>query len=500
MWWIVAAIAAIALVGAIWRGMRRSPGRQERGLKILAKQISGNPIFGRAMSRSLSTRAELLDAAKNAPPPAQEDIPRLVRELLDSDEDTHDAAEIRLRKVIDTAAPQLLDALTHSPRIWTREDRSELASAPADRIFYLLWETHPRELGERIGHLWDDSDWRVYTKAIKSRAALGRADLARWLFDLLRDQSHENASMRREKAIEGTEVAIQRGWIERDLLDALLVWARDNVTDTSQRPEKWAIQLLSRHDKDQAMTLFMSDRVLSLNNNRNIHFVLEELDRQGVVLDSSMARAMVEKSLLAKEWPWDCTFGYAVQALFRICPDEAIRLAESMISDTRKSYGVLKFLFEARNLPRVFELTPPEDFALTEDEKRILSDFHTIIEASGEIGNGGLSQYFFNSSGDNWRKAVASFRNIGFVRGAEALERAAFIVDSKGAATDRETRIAQYAGLSEEQEAELDDLSATFYGAASDAAEYRYMVQHLDLFQRIRRARIAAGMNSRNSR
>lgn len=495
MWWIALGLVIIVLVGVVSRSIRRSRGK-ERGLKAFAKRISANHEFGRGVGRRLQSRVEQLDAAKNLPAPAQEDIPGLIQEVLDPDADTHDVAQIRLRKVVDKAAPQLLDLLTRSPLIWNRDGKGASASAPADRIFYLLWETHPRELGERIGHLWDDPDSGVFTKAIKARASMGRADLAPWLFDLFNDSTHENAHLRREAAIKGTDVAIEGGWIERDLLDALLVWARSNVIDTSQHPKKWAIQLLSRHERESAVALFMSDQVLSLDNNRNLHFVLEAVDNLGIILDSSTARAMVEKSLTAQQWPWTCTFGDAVWALYRTCPDEAIHIAESVIHDDHKRYQALEFLLAARDLSPLYHTTPPDGFALTSDEKGVLNNIGYVVEAIGQIQNGGISQYFFNSSGDNWRHAVTSLRAIGFVQGADAIERAAFIVHSKGAATDRECRIAQYAALSQDQEKTLDELSSHFFGSKSEAAEYRFMVQHLELFHRIKRARVAAGLDT----
>jgi hypothetical protein len=117
-----------------------------------------------------------------------------------------------------------------------------------------------------------------------------------------------------------------------------------------------------------------------------------------------------------------------------------------------------------------------------------------IREATGEIGNGGLSQYFFNSSGNRWPQTVEAFRTIGDHEGAEALSKAAHMIDPAGASTERSLRERQYAAMSEADEERMGRLSGVFWHRMN-LVMLRFMQRHKALFQRIRTARLAAGLD-----
>ncbi|HZW08112.1 MAG TPA: DUF4375 domain-containing protein, partial [Phycisphaerales bacterium] len=436
-----------------------------------------------------------LHAARAAPAPGADEIPGLVGDLLSPDERAHKTAEIRLLRAGDSAAAALLAALDDPRATWNRAEGFSLDGSPAERVWQLLWETRPSELGKRVGHHWDDPAWQVFTKAIRARASIGTATLTPWVIELLRNDKHKNASMRRDAVCEGIDTAVKGGWAEPALIAAVLDWARANITGDGGLASAWAIGFLAQQRREEALGLLTSDRLLSADNNRNIHFVLEELTRQNFTLPAVVVRPLVQKSRACTAWPWNCAFGPAIRALARTERDEAVNQAESALLDEESGRSAVKFLHEIHGLPETYQTDPPDGMPLTNEERRVLEHFSNVIGADGQIGNGGLPQYFFNSSGDNWRRDAESFTAIGFPEGAAALEQAARILNKSGASRDRDRRIKEYASVSEGGENELDSLSELFWGAALDAAEYRYMAKHGDLFRRVRAARIAAGID-----
>lgn len=494
---IILTAAAIFVAGMLI--YRRWLAPKPKAMKEYARALAFDPDFEQEEEQANERRSQLIDTAHAAQPPSAEQIPRLVEALFDPDPDVHDPAEIRLEKAGFKAVPALLKALDDSRTTWRREGPDLLDSSPAERICDLLWTLAPRRLGERIGHLWDSVDDDAVPLAIKSRAALGTADIAEWIIKILRNSKHRDWSSRSSAVCEGLDLAINGKWIEPGLVNALLDWARQNITDSKEHPSDWAVKFLMKQRPDEALELFKSDRLLSLDNNRTIHFVLDELNRRNVDISGDLIRAIVQKSLTATEWPWSCTFGSAIESLARIDTDAAIRIAESVMLDNNHKCAAMKILYKLRDLPKSHELEPPKDMSLTDDEQRLLKQFGNVVYAQSDISNGGLSQYFFNSNGDKWREHIAGFIAIGFPEGAEALERAGFIFDKNGVSTNRDQRIKQYATLPEKKERQLDALSEVFWGPPFEVAEYRYMLAHAELFRRVRATRLAVGMDSEES-
>jgi hypothetical protein len=175
-------------------------------------------------------------------------------------------------------------------------------------------------------------------------------------------------------------------------------------------------------------------------------------------------------------------------------PDEATRLAEAQIDSPGKPFhrDAADFLRDVAGLPQSWEIEPPAGLELTEAERGLLNDLAYCSHVIGQVGNGGLSQYFFNSYGNEWPQDVRALRAIGFEQGAAAVEEASLLIHPNGASVEREERIAQYARLSERSEARLDELSKLFY---TDVPELRFMQRHKALFTRVRKARLEAGLD-----
>ncbi|MBX3405571.1 MAG: DUF4375 domain-containing protein [Phycisphaeraceae bacterium] len=495
MWWILLiAVAMLCAVVAAHLLRKRSP---RKAMKAFAKAIVGSSAFSKSMSEMLSERSKAIDAANAAPPPTAVQIPGLVHQLISNNELESYVADIRLKKAGKRAESELLRVLGDKRVTWDKQEGNDRWGSPAERVSRALWRLNCRELGERIGHLWDHSDWRVFTQAIRAKAALGRACLSDWAIAILDDHDSENCSMKHNAVADGVERAVQEGWAEREFIARLLSWAEANIVDTARRPSKWAIQFCAANGGSRAIQILQSPELLSLNNDRNLHFILDELNKHGVVISPDFARRTIDKSLVMEAWPWPWTFKPALIALARVYPQEAIEIASAQFERTKGplASNAIDFVRAQLELPMPWATDPPPDMVLSTEEKAAVEVLNCACSASGEIGNGGLSQYFFNPSGDHWERDARAFETIGGQPAADAMRKAAHVVSPSGAAEDRETRIKQYAALSESKEKELDALSWACTGNHLEAAELRFMIKHGELFRRVREARRKAGMD-----
>jgi hypothetical protein len=108
-----------------------------------------------------------------------------------------------------------------------------------------------------------------------------------------------------------------------------------------------------------------------------------------------------------------------------------------------------------------------------------------VIWLDGEVRNGGFSQYFFNSSGDGWRDALAGLELMGLTEQATLLRAAVAKFGSKPPSTDREERMLQLSTIEEGDGSPFDDLETRYYALKPPVrvAALRYVVRHREAFQ-----------------
>jgi hypothetical protein len=294
----------------------------------------------------------------------------------------------------------------------------------------------------------------------------------------------------------GVELAFAKGWAEPAFIDGVREWAERTALDDSLPFSFWSVKYYAENGGPAAIEALRSPRILSVSNNRTVHAALIELNRRGVRVEPELVKPLLDKALACPAtWPWNCVFGPALQTLAKADPGAAVRLAEAHLErrESPHHHNAVDFLREAAGLPMPYAVEPPDGMVLTDSERKLLQDLGDCWLPYCEICNGGLSQYFFNSSGTTWPRFVEALRAIGFEQGAAAIEEASRLINPDGASLDRGERIEQYAALSERREKRLDELSRLFW---TDAPRLRFMLRHKELFVRVRKARLEAGLDA----
>jgi hypothetical protein len=455
-----------------------------KAMKVFAKFLARRDEDSRAFGEALATRSELIDQANALPPPTDTEIPGLIRQLASTNELVQKIAFWRLQKASPRTEAALRAALRDPAITWTAPAAD--CDPPAAKVVTLLGQIPSRWLADAIAHLADDEDWRKYGPAVEARAARGLAgDLPAVIRDL---ESGEGVRVR--SAEEGVERGIEKEWAEAAFVEGLLAWARRCALDPGACRSQWAVKFFADRGGAAAIDALQSPSVLSLDNERNIHSVLGALDSAGVRLRPELLREFIAKSLASDEqWPWQWVFERALKLLWRVHPDEAMRVAGENVENSHARFAEdsIEFLRRAHGLPRPWEAAAREGEGLAEGDRQILETLNDTTEALGEIGNGGLSQYFFNSTGDRWEVHVKALRAIGLERGAEAILEGLRVLGLQGRAREREERIRAYAALGEEGERKLDALTRELWGVNGERAQFRYMLRHRELFRRLNR-------------
>jgi len=481
----IAILITVVIAGIILCNFVRKPS----GLNNFAKRLVNDKAYSNRLLAALNRRAQLMTEAAESPPLADFEIPGLVRDLLGSDAVLHDAAFHRLQTAEKRSIPALLSVLDDPRCTWKKDEPGDFGSSPALRVCRILVNAPCRSLGDKIGHLAESPDHQVSSVAVEAKAALGRSSEIAFVLECL---NSENAT-RQRNAQEGIEKAIKEGWAEAEFVSAVLEWARQSIFDPKSRHSDWGVRFFAAQGSPEAIRALQSPEILNLENNRTIHFVLNELASRNVQIPRPLLESFLEKTLTERSWPWPWVFDGSLKMLAAVDLAAATQIAAENFDHDNETIArhSIDFFRVSNGLPRPWEIEPPESIPISHDEREVIDHLETCSTALGQIGNGGLSQYFFNSTGDQWPHAAHAFRAIGYPEGVEILERAARMVAEDGASLDRDTRIQQIAKLTPAQFSELDSLSSYFWGIKMDRIMLQFMVRHKALFQRISSARNA---------
>lgn len=476
------AVLLVVLAALIWNHFRPKPS----AFRVFAKRVVNDPAYSDQLSARLKRRSQLLDEASEAPPPADFEIPGLIRDLLSPDKDLADAADTRLRAADKRAIPFLLQTLDDPRCTWEQDEPGVFGSSPALRVCRLLSIARSRALGDKIGHLVESTDGQASGIAVEARAALGRASDIAFVHECL---NSENVS-RQESAQRGIEKSIEERWAEPEVVAAVLEWSRKSLFDPSTRHSYWGVRFFAAHGGPDAIEALRSPQVLNLANNRTVHFALSELETRAQILPKPLLESLLDKSLSERSWPWPWVFEPSLRLLATVDPEAAAHLATVNQHNEFETIAraAIDFVCESNGLPKRWEVQPPESMTLSHEEREIVNHLEACSIALGQIGNGGLLKYFFNSWGDDWPRACDAFRAIGYPEGAEILERAASTIAPKDQSIDRQTRVQRIAKFTSKQSDELDSLSSRFWGLKIDRIVLQYMLNHKTLFQRINAA------------
>ena len=436
--------------------------------------------------RRLAAEFERYQNIKPPANPSRRYIEKLVRRLLDERTAAHAQRELSLMGPV--AAPALVAALA-DPRFHRAEwEKYSQVDAPLDSALELLVGHAPDEVLKVALPLVTSPSDKVRKTAALHLASAGRAAAIPALRELMRD---EDGYVRSYVCI-GVGRAVSGGRAD----DAFRRQAYDLLL--AQCDQDWGVAMndaaetVVALDPARAAVDLAGERVLNPSN-RNAYRILDACNRAGVLLPEGVVRRLLDAALplAAGErcYPNDYVAAAALRALALRGADGVGTLAESLLG--HRNEHVRESAAEA--LATLAGITDPTGFVIDREGAEgyaALSPQQRVVYCAflfdAEVCNGGLMQFFGNSSGDHATDTLAALAELGHAEAHAALATAMRLVGPLAREPDREGRLTGFEGRWDELQAAFDPLERAYYAtkATLRQAWLLYAVRHADHFRR----------------
>lgn len=456
---IAGVVILLAIVGmVVYRSLRQTGGFG--GFRDWVK----NPDFSKAAAEYFAAR----DALEVPDDISEAEIRQMVDRLFVQQD--NDFNMERLKLVGDKADALLIEALEDPKTAETKfgaGGHALDAKSPFERIVDLLDAEGPvaaaLPLARYIDH--EDSHFRKY--AAIALGNIGTADCVAPMLTALDDDDDYVRSF----AMMGIERGVSDGRCTDEFLSEMFspltkLLSRDSMSGTDEAPK-----LLLAIDSDRALTVLLSAEYFHVENS-NLSDILEALNEVGrpIPHDRLLPLLKILKPL-ATEFPYDRQYAAALEALARHPNESAEQLLQQELDSANEhvqrgaaeALAMLSGIDDAHGV--VFDALEKRGFeGLSKPQQHYFAAFIYDVE----VNNGGHSQYFVNSSGDAWERALEGLELIGAADGAAILRDATQIFGADGPSVDRERRHQELAGFSSRQDQLLEEMDSRYY-ACDDA-------------------------------
>ena len=252
-----------------------------------------------------------------------------------------------------------------------------------------------------------------------------------------------------------------------------------------------APKLVVALDPARAAGDFGSSRWLS-NENRNTHRILEACNSADLGLPADLLRALYEHALALavgeKCFPHDYVAAAALEGLVLALGEQARPLVESALdSDQEKLQEA-----SARGIARLAGIQDPFGFACDRQQAvgfEGLTPAQRVVYCAGvfdgEVCNGGIMQFFGNSSGDLASETLQALREISHAEAEAALATAIAQIGPLAREVEREMRLAAVEDRYDELLETFDPLERAFYDTVGRFRQklLLYAARHADDFR-----------------
>ncbi len=111
--------------------------------------------------------------------------------------------------------------------------------------------------------------------------------------------------------------------------------------------------------------------------------------------------------------------------------------------------------------------------------------YNSVARLDGEVCNGGFSQYFFNSSGDDWREALAGLEAMGSKERLAIFREVLAKFGTAGPSEKREERMEQLAKVERASDRAFNQFDSRYYSSTEviDVMVMRYVLKHPEAFR-----------------
>lgn len=421
-------------------------------------------ITSRLFRKRLRAELNEFNSIRAPSSPSKRYIDKLVWRLLS--EKHAPAAQRELDLIGPVAAPSLVSAL--QDRRYQQEVKltHSMSDQPLDLVLGLLVPHSPDAVISSATPLARSASSTIRKIAAIHLASLGREDTVPILSELLNDPD----GYVRTYVTTGVQRANLAGRcsdsFRRSMYDLLL----------AQCDQEWEVALneaavaVVELDAGRAALDFASERWLSPSN-RNVYKILDACNEAGIALPSTLLRRLLDHSLPQavgeRCYPHQYVVAGILEGLARTEGKQIKSLLESLLTSDQ---GIIQES-AARGLAKLAGIDDPIGFVHKRAESvgidGLTNEQRIVYLAVGfdyEVCNGGIMQFFGNSSGDAASDTLESLRVLGHAEAFRALDAAMKLVGPLAREPNREMRLAAFEDRFDELQANFAPLESAFFG------------------------------------
>jgi HEAT repeat protein len=424
-----------------------------------------NRFFRKQAQAELEERSKPKDIK---PPisPSPTHINELVARLLDINAVA--AADEELSLIGAVATPALVAAM-RDPRYQQEYERSNGSTfLPLGYVLGLLLDHAPDQAVPAAAPLIQSPSSEIRKSLASHLGSSGRDDAVPLLAQLLNDDDGFVRSYVQMGVMSALKDGRASDRFRREMYDIFLAQC-DQEWKVAGNKAAFAVVTL---DPERAAVDLASERWLTPSN-RDVHRIIQACNQSRIRLPADRIRQLLDYSLARAVgnncYPHQYIVAAALEALALSLGDQAKTLIESLLTsdqdEIQESAGRALVTLAGLDDPFNFvvERLQANGFASLTTPQRVVFFAHMF---DAEVCNGGIMQFFGNSSGNQCAETLEALRILDLPDAVHCLERAMNLVGPLSRESDRDMRLSAFEDRYDELQAAFAPLESRYYATA----------------------------------
>lgn len=474
--WIIAVGLVVIIAVALFWNREAS----QWGFKDVVK----NPEYWDAVTQARQAANEVAEASKTW---NDDKVASATRHFVLEVPTSREAwGEARVLRELDTRTHSTILELLGDQKLYARlikpTGEDLLPEAPFNRACDILGDAPPKEAVAVLAPFLDDPSEEIRKDAALAIAKTGADEI----IPHIRKAFSDADEYVRSYALMGLQFSLGRDGLDETVPRELLSDVK-TLLEKGHNSDK-AADILFRFDAEEAKDYFFSPEVFRADS-RIVHEVLETLANAKVPVQRELLLGLISALDTSNlKYPRTYALGEALRLLGQMQNPEDREFLSTRLNhaEDRVAEGAAAGLLCSHGLEgfekRIWKSEENSGYGSLPDHQRY---YRAVCMCDAEINNGGLAQYFVNSSGDHWRDALAGLEAMGSKERLGVLREAISLFGPDGPSGDRDNRQEQLSKLYKKNDSIFEALETRYYNSAEvvEVLATRFVLANPDSFR-----------------